>query len=52
MKVFTIIIWKYTKVLHTKEVEYKTYNEANCYAHGVFDTLNLLKKKPTGISIK
>ena len=47
MKVFTIIIWKYTK-----EVKYKTYNEANCYAHGVFDAMNLLGKKPTGISIK
>ena len=52
MKQYTIIIWQYTKILHQKEVEYKTYNEADCYAHGVFDTLNKLNKKPTGISIK
>ena len=52
MKTFTIIIWQWQKVLHQKEVRYKTYEEADCYAHGVFDTYHLLGKKPTGLNVK
>lgn len=51
-KLFTIKIWKWNKLLHQANYQFKTSDNAQNYALGLFNGMNLMNAGATGIETK